>query len=120
MLADIAGDPLAGRSADTGADFLDRHHQREGEHHRPRDREAKLRASLTVCADTRGIVIRGTRDDAGTDNLEKAKFFSRFWCARAGLRCNRLNRKFRHSHCAPHEYRLAQTRNDRTKIHPVM
>jgi hypothetical protein len=52
MLADIAGDPLAGRSADTGADLLDRYHQREGEHHRPGNRKTKLRAGLTVGADT--------------------------------------------------------------------
>jgi len=98
MLADIAGDPFASRSTDTGADFLDSDHQREGEHHRPGDREAKLCAGLTVCADTGGIVIRGTRDDTGADNLEKAKLAFGFWLCGAGGGRGRLSGEFRYSH----------------------
>jgi len=77
MLADIASDPLASRSTDTGADFLDSEHQREGEHHRPGDREAKLCAGLTVCADTGGIETDGTLLRGWLSGLPAAAFWER-------------------------------------------
>ena len=73
MPADVACDPVTGRATDAGADLLDGRHQWVGEQHGPGDREPELRACLGVGCDAARVVIGGPRDQAGTENLEKAR-----------------------------------------------
>ena len=68
--AQVAGDAVAGRPADPGADLLDRRHQRIGEQQRPADAEAELRAGLAIGGDAAGIVVGGAGDEAGPQRLE--------------------------------------------------
>src|SRR5262249_10454294 len=57
--------------ADAGGNLLDRRHQRKGQQHGPADAAAKLRAGLTVGADTGGIVIGGAGDQAGAERFDE-------------------------------------------------
>ncbi len=75
--ADVAGDAVAGGPADARADFLDRHHQRIAEQHRPADGEAELRAGLRIGADPARVVVRCAGDEARAENLHTAAFGAR-------------------------------------------
>ena len=59
-----AGDP-----ADARADRLDRDHHRPGQHHRPKQAEAGLRAGLRIGGDAAGVVVGGAGDDARAEAL---------------------------------------------------
>ena len=67
MLADIAGDALAGDPADAGADLLDRRHQRPGEQHDPGHAVAELRADLRIGGDAARIVVGCAGDQPGPE-----------------------------------------------------
>jgi hypothetical protein len=71
MLADVAGDALAGYPADLGANFLDRRHQRPGEQHDPSHAVAELRTDLRVSSDAARIVVRGAGDQPGAEKSEE-------------------------------------------------
>jgi len=68
MLPQIAGKAAAGGSPDPGAHDLHRGHQRIGEQHGPGEAVTELRASLRVGRDAARIVIRGARDQTGTQH----------------------------------------------------
>ena len=68
MPPEIGGDAAPGDAADPGADLLDRGHQRIGEHHRPADGVAELRADLGIGRDAAGIVVGGAGDQSGAEN----------------------------------------------------
>ena len=53
MPTQIPGDAVARRASDACADFLDRHHQRIGQQHRPADAVTELRTGLAVGPDAR-------------------------------------------------------------------
>ena len=70
--AEIAGDAMPRGAAEAGADFLDRHHQRIGQQHRPADAETELRTGLAVGADAGRIVVRRAGDQPWPENADKA------------------------------------------------
>jgi hypothetical protein len=62
MPPDVAGDPLAGASADTGADLLDGGDQGKTKQHNPGHAIAELSAGLGVDRDAAWIVVGGACD----------------------------------------------------------
>ena len=64
---EIGGQSSMSHAADVRAHGLDRDHQRQGEHDRPEQAEAKSGTRLRVSRDTRRIVVRRTGDEAGPE-----------------------------------------------------
>ena len=62
---------MARRASDACADFLDRHHQRIGQQHRPADAVTELRTGLAVGPNARWVVIGRSRDQARTQLAQK-------------------------------------------------
>ncbi len=67
MAADVAGDPDAAYTADSRANFLDRHHQRKGKKHGPEHAVAKLRPDLRISGDPARIVVGRTGNQSRTE-----------------------------------------------------
>ena len=74
VAAQIGGDAETGDAADAGADLLNRGHQGIGEHHRPADGIAELRADLRIGGDAAGIVVGGAGDQSRAELGPKAEF----------------------------------------------
>ena len=64
---DVGGESLPGDSADARAHRLNRSHQREGQRHRPKHVEAKLRASLGVRGYAAWVVVSHAGDKPRPD-----------------------------------------------------
>jgi len=75
VLAQIAGDPFPRRTADPGADLLDRRDQRVGEQHDPRDREAELGAGLAIGRDSAGVIVGRSRDEPRAEHADETRLF---------------------------------------------
>jgi hypothetical protein len=65
MAAHIARQAMACDAANLRADHLDRAHERIGEHERPPEGIAELRAGLGIGGHAAGIVVRSASDKAG-------------------------------------------------------
>ena len=82
VTAHVFGEAMPGDPSDLGADHLDRAHQRIGEQERPAERIAKLRPGLRISGDATRIVVRGTGNQARTQNVAESRFIGLFYCHR--------------------------------------
>ena len=62
---------MARGASDACADFLDRHHQRIGQQHRPADAVTELRTGLAVGPNARWVLIGRSRDQARAQLAQK-------------------------------------------------
>jgi hypothetical protein len=67
VLTKIASEPFAGNSSYSRADLLNRNHQRVGEEHGPRNREAELGTGLAIGAYAARVIVGCSGDDPGSD-----------------------------------------------------
>jgi len=72
MSADIGRQPVAGHAAHARADHLDADHQRIGEHHRPPELIAELRAGLRIRRNAARIVVGSAGDETRTEQPKQA------------------------------------------------
>jgi len=70
MPANICGDAFACNTSNSRADFLDDRHQWIRKNYSPQHSVAELRADLRICADSAGIIVSGSGDQAGAEASE--------------------------------------------------
>ena len=73
VLPQVACDTASSSAPHAGAHDLNRRHQRISEEHGPSQRVPELRAGLRVRRDPAGVVVRSTRDQAGTQDPEQPR-----------------------------------------------